>query len=68
MRNTNTVLTVAVLLAILCNMLLCSNTSELLAFINKYKDKELVLEKHYLYGQDLREMGGILMLTVLKAY
>lgn len=59
-RNTNTVLTVVVLLAILCNMLLCSNTSELLAFINKYKDKELVLEKHYLYGQDLREMEGYL--------
>ena len=55
-RNTNTVLTVAVLLAILCNMLLYNNTSELLAFINKYKDKELVLEKHYLYGQALREM------------
>lgn len=59
-RNTNTVLTVAMLLAILCNMLLYNNTSELLAFINKYKDKELVLEKHYLYGGSIEEMVGYL--------
>jgi len=59
-HNTNTVLTVVALLAILCNMLLCSNTSELLAFIDKYKDKELVLEKHYLYGGSIEEMVGYL--------
>lgn len=48
--HTNIILTVAVLLAILCNMLLYNNTSALLAFLNKYKDEELALEKYYLYG------------------
>lgn len=58
--HTNIILTVAVLLAILCNMLWYNNTSALLAFLNKYRDEGLALEKHYLYGGSIEEMVGYL--------